>query len=195
MTVRLVFVRHGETEHNIQGKIQGWTDSDLTRHGLEQARMIARDLELPDLIIASDLARCRQTARAIQEALSKSVPLLLDWRVRERYFGALEGTARDNVDWGEFFSHPEKYQAFGVEAEQHFEERVKSFLRDLDLIDVRYAVVVVHGGVLNRLNHLLHPSAFRAREFENAEMLLLEIDPNDPRFAKSDIISDSRLAA
>ena len=64
---RWYIVRHGETEWNTQGRIQGHTDISLSDKGLQQAAMVARRLaDVPiDVAYSSDLSRSSETARQI----------------------------------------------------------------------------------------------------------------------------------
>ncbi len=84
MTIRdLIFVRHGESEHHVNGLTGGWTDTPLTSRGVEQVRKTARYLAsldlVPTTIVASDLIRARQSAELIANELRAKVmttPLL-----------------------------------------------------------------------------------------------------------------------
>ncbi|OCT12680.1 phosphoglycerate kinase [Paenibacillus pectinilyticus] len=100
------FIRHGSTEWNRLGRLQGQLDTDLTDEGREQARLLGLRLadENWDGIICSDLKRASETAQIIS-ALS-GIPLLAsDKRLRERKYGLAEGTTvtereeRWGVDW------------------------------------------------------------------------------------------------
>ena len=66
----LWLIRHGESESNAAGLVQGQFDVHLSERGREQAKRLARRLALdpPDLIFSSDLSRALDTARAIAEA-------------------------------------------------------------------------------------------------------------------------------
>ncbi|MGG1551800.1 histidine phosphatase family protein [Paenibacillus ferrarius] len=102
----LGFVRHGSTEWNQLGKLQGQLDTDLTEVGREEARKLGRRLaeEQWDGIICSDLKRASETAQILGE--ESGIPLLhQDRRLRERSYGEAEGTtaeereARWGIDW------------------------------------------------------------------------------------------------
>lgn len=97
MPTIIYIVRHGQTDWNVKGIIQGQSNSTLTIEGEEQAKDIARrfrDIAF-DAVYASDLTRAYRTAEIIAEPHKLSVianPLL-----RERSFGHLEGTASADV--------------------------------------------------------------------------------------------------
>jgi len=80
----LLLVRHGETDWNAAGRLQGHTDRPLSDHGREQARRLADELAGEDLeaIYASDLARARETAEIVGERLQ--LPVVLDPDLREK---------------------------------------------------------------------------------------------------------------
>ena len=88
---QFIVVRHGETEWNLQARIQGHGDSALTGNGLAQADAIANRLagEAFDVLISSDLGRALQTAGRIGAATRHEV--VPDSRFRERSFGSAEG--------------------------------------------------------------------------------------------------------
>ena len=76
----LLLVRHGETDWNAAGRLQGHTDRPLSDYGREQARRLAEELagEEFDAIYASDLARARETAEIVGARLicrSFSIPI------------------------------------------------------------------------------------------------------------------------
>lgn len=92
------FLRHGETDWNRRGIMQGFTDIPLNETGRAQARA-AVDLfaGLPiDRIVASPLSRAHETAKIVNEKLQK--PISLCEGLRERHFGAFEGKAATEIE-------------------------------------------------------------------------------------------------
>lgn len=87
---QVFLVRHGETEWNVQRRIQGHSDSPLTQSGIDQAKQVAARLKNEGIthIIASDLGRTQQTAKLIAEACGCEV--IADPRLRELNMGVLE---------------------------------------------------------------------------------------------------------
>ena len=71
----LLLVRHGETDWNADGRLQGHTDRPLSEFGRRQARQLAGDLEDEEFeaLYASDLARARETAEIVGERLGLPV--------------------------------------------------------------------------------------------------------------------------
>lgn len=105
----LILVRHGETDWNRDRRIQGTTDIPLNDAGRAQAResAIVLSAELPAhapvLVATSDLARARETAEIIAEALGAPPPARYP-ELRERAYGDAEGALVDEFRdrWGEW---------------------------------------------------------------------------------------------
>ena len=87
----ILFVRHGETDWNVEQRVQGHSDRPLNANGEAQARALADKLrdDRIDAVYASDLARARDTAAPVAEAHGLEVELLPG--LREKDFGTWEG--------------------------------------------------------------------------------------------------------
>lgn len=160
---RFIVVRHGETQWNIESRIQGHRDSPLTATGLAQAEAIAQRLaqESFDALVSSDLGRALQTAQAIARLCGREV--VADSRLRERNFGEGEGMTYGEVDyhWPDAFSRVREtdpdFQIPGGESRRQFHERIKdAFVSLAAEHDGRRVTVVCHGGVLAALYRLIH---------------------------------------
>jgi glucosyl-3-phosphoglycerate phosphatase len=94
---RLIVWRHGNTDWNAGGRVQGQTDVPLNALGRQQALDAAELLvkRKPDAIVASDLRRAADTAAAL--AALTGLPIHQDERLRERYFGAWQGLTMTEV--------------------------------------------------------------------------------------------------
>jgi 2,3-bisphosphoglycerate-dependent phosphoglycerate mutase len=152
---RVIAVRHGQTEWNVQARIQGQGDSDLTEEGRAQARSIAERLarEHFDAIISSDLGRAAATAQAISERSRK--PVVLDARLRERHFGVGEGMTYDEVDraypgaFARIRNVDPDFVIPGGESRRQFHDRVRNAFDSLAATHAgKTLVIVTHGGVL-----------------------------------------------
>ena len=88
---RILLVRHGETDWNATGRIQGHNDTPLNAAGRQQALRAAQRLALQPVrgLYSSDLARAYETAMIIGEPLGLTV--VTSPRLRERRYGAWEG--------------------------------------------------------------------------------------------------------
>lgn len=89
--MRIYLIRHGETEWNTTGRLQGQTDTSLNENGIRLARITGQALRnVPfDLIITSPLKRARETALLVTEG--RKIPVLEDARIGEISFGSWEG--------------------------------------------------------------------------------------------------------
>ena len=92
--IELWIVRHGQTDWNASGRIQGWTNVPLNTTGVWQAEQLSLWLEgVPfQSIVTSDLERASRTASILQARIG--CPLVANSRLRERGFGEAEGLVR-----------------------------------------------------------------------------------------------------
>jgi 2,3-bisphosphoglycerate-dependent phosphoglycerate mutase len=93
---KLVLIRHGESTWNLENRFTGWTDVPLTATGVEQARHSGRLLREAgwdfDLAYTSVLNRAVWTLWHALDQLDRTwLPVLHDWRLNERHYGALQG--------------------------------------------------------------------------------------------------------
>ncbi len=93
---KLVLIRHGESTWNLENRFTGWTDVPLTPTGVEQARQAGRLLKEGgwefDVAYTSVLKRAVWTLwHALDEMERTWLPVLHDWRLNERHYGALQG--------------------------------------------------------------------------------------------------------
>ena len=92
----LILVRHGESQWNRDGRFTGWVDIDLTAAGKEQARaagrLLVREGRQFDLAFTSSLRRSIRSLWLMLEELDRVwIPVITDWRLNERHYGALTG--------------------------------------------------------------------------------------------------------
>ena len=139
----LLLARHGETDWNAEGRLQGHTDRPLSDYGRRQARELAGELEDEELeaIYSSDLARARETAEIVGERLG--LPVVLDPDLREKDWGTWEGLSaveRDRVE-------------FAGESTAAHQERILRALRRISELHpgTGRVLVVTHGGSMRRV--------------------------------------------
>ena len=138
----LLLVRHGETDWNAEGKLQGHTDRPLNDYGRRQARALAERLagEEIEAVYASDLSRARETAEILGAQLG--LPVAVDPDLREKNWGNWEGLT------------PDERLRIEYEGESSDDHRART-LRAVERIVERHpagrVVVVTHGGSLRRL--------------------------------------------
>ena len=94
--LRLVLLRHGESDWNRENRFTGWTDVDLSQKGGDEARAAGRSLAAEgyrfDLAFTSVLRRAIRTLWIALEELDQMwLPVEKNWRLNERHYGALQG--------------------------------------------------------------------------------------------------------
>ncbi|MDD9267658.1 histidine phosphatase family protein [Paenibacillus sp. GCM10023248] len=149
------FIRHGSTEWNKLGKLQGQLDTDLTDEGRDQAKRLGVRLagETWDGIISSDLKRAKETAHIISE--QSGIPFIReDARLRERRYGQVEGTtvAEREERWGADW----KQQALGQETDDELWQRWMALEAELlQEFPDRKLLLVSHGGFIVQILRVL----------------------------------------
>lgn len=157
--MRIYLVRHGQTDWNLEERLQGQADNDLNASGIRQAERVARQLEGMDFDAAfcSPLVRSVHTARLILG--DRALPLTADKRLMEIGFGDWEGEKITAVKGNpthpvhDFFAHPDRYRpprtAEGFEAVYR---RTGSFIEQMLLpLEKRCRTVLIVGhGAVNR---------------------------------------------
>ncbi|MET0331004.1 MAG: 2,3-diphosphoglycerate-dependent phosphoglycerate mutase [Dyella sp.] len=93
---KLVLIRHGQSQWNLDNRFSGWADVDLTPQGIEEAREAGRLLIEAgisfDLAHTSVLKRAVRTLWHVQEEMGQMwLPVHTDWRLNERHYGGLTG--------------------------------------------------------------------------------------------------------
>lgn len=144
--MNLYVVRHGQTDWNIQNKIQGFSDIPLNATGLEQANNLKEQLSKfsIDKIYASPLIRTVQTANILNEVFH--VPIELENRLIERNFGIYEGTVAQ-INLADYFDYEKNLSTNDVEPIQDLFHRVWSFLDELiEKHPNENILLVTHGG-------------------------------------------------
>jgi 2,3-bisphosphoglycerate-dependent phosphoglycerate mutase len=93
---KLVLIRHGQSQWNLDNRFSGWADVDLTGQGVAEAREAGLLLRAEgfafDVAHTSVLKRAVRTLWGVQEAMDLMwLPVVTDWRLNERHYGALTG--------------------------------------------------------------------------------------------------------
>jgi broad specificity phosphatase PhoE len=157
----ILLIRHGETPWNAAGRWQGHADPGLTEAGRKQAQGVAQALAGEPSrpwsgIVASDLARARETASALASALALSIEF--DPRLRELDVGSWSGLTRAEIAERD----PDTLLAFergeptirpgGGESRIEIRERAQAVVRDFaERRSGEHLIVVTHLGVIRAL--------------------------------------------
>jgi 2,3-bisphosphoglycerate-dependent phosphoglycerate mutase len=117
---QVVLLRHGESLWNKENLFSGWTDVDLSDHGKQEAREAGRGLKEHgfsfDIAFTSVLKRAIRTLWIVLDEMDLMwIPVIRDWRLNERHYGALQGLNKSET------------------ARQHGEAQVKLWRRSYDV--------------------------------------------------------------
>lgn len=93
---QLVLIRHGQSAWNLENRFTGWWDVNITDKGVEEARAAGRELKARgyafDIAYTSLLTRANKTLNLVLEEMDELwLPVVKDWRLNERHYGALTG--------------------------------------------------------------------------------------------------------
>lgn len=175
----LFFIRHGETEANVNGILTGRLESNLTHKGIIDAKNLASNLPKKfDFYYCSPLKRTHQTLKAIKG----EVEFLIDERLTEVYSGVWQGKNKFELPLEEYnlykkglFNPPKGEKLFEVD------QRIKSFLKDIfqnhkigDKI-----LIVTHNAFMRNLKRLFIDSD-QVAELKNLEIFVV----NDKMYKK-----------
>ncbi|MHA6795815.1 histidine phosphatase family protein [Pseudonocardia bannensis] len=201
---RLILLRHGQTDYNLAGRMQGHLDSKLTDEGRTQVARAAPELArfAPDRLISSDLSRAVHSADEV--AAITGLPVELDPRLRETHLGQWQGRSVDEieVDWPGAIA---TWRSDPTWAPPGGESRVEVVARSLPVVrelDVAYgdprsdrqgpdgegatALLVAHGGLIaglvSGLLGLPEPAWPSIGGLGNARWAVLARRPDHPRW-------------
>jgi glucosyl-3-phosphoglycerate phosphatase len=153
----LVLLRHGQTDYNVAGRMQGHIDSVLTETGVAQAAQVAPAIArlAPDRLVSSDLSRAADTAEAVAAVCGQ--PVKLDARLRETHLGEWQGRTVEQIEEG----YPGAIAAWRSDpawAPPGGESRIDVVRRALPVVEEldeefnspgeTTAVIVAHGGLI-----------------------------------------------
>ena len=154
----LVLIRHGETDWNREGRMQGQLDVDLNPTGRSQAQALARRFagESFAALYSSDLIRAYDTAALI--AAQSRHRIAMDPRLRERHLGVFQGLTRGEAeqrfpdDFGYYLAGDAERSIPHGESKSQRHRRTLEVLGDIARRHSSCRVVVVtHGGILDSL--------------------------------------------
>lgn len=151
--MKILVVRHGRTDWNDLGKIQGCADIGLNETGKAQAKETAKLLEKQDidLIISSPLIRTKQTANIINEG--RNIDIIYDERLKERDFGEFEGMNKNEFDYQSFWTYSKNLKYEKAENIQDFFKREFNFLDEVkEKYKDKTILLVSHAGVSTAIN-------------------------------------------
>ena len=193
--MKLVLVRHGETQWNNIGKIQGHIDIPLNENGRQVANLTKeaynKEKITYDVVYASPLSRAQETARIL---VGENTPIITDKRLMEISFGKYDGSIYSEIMEGKeeylsfrnCFVNPEKYVAdSSAETFEAFIARTGSFLADLKqtYTNDEKILAVCHGGTIRSILQNVEPRPlkdFWNNKIRNLCHVTIEWDENTP---------------
>ena len=158
----LYIIRHGETDYNVEGRLQGWSDIPLNEKGRKLAEVTGKALkDVPfDLVITSPLERAVETAKLVIG--DRKVPFVVDRRIIECGNGEWEGLNKEEIEakgFGEEYekirTDPMKYKGGpGGETIKQVLKRTAEFLDEI-LANPQYQdktiLISLHGGSMRAM--------------------------------------------
>lgn len=99
--IKLVIVRHGQSQWNLENRFTGWTDVELTEKGKIEAIEAGKALKEKeftfDIAFTSVLKRANDTLYLILKELGQEIPIYYSYKLNERHYGALQGLNKDET--------------------------------------------------------------------------------------------------
>lgn len=182
--MRIYLIRHGQTDWNAEGKIQGSTDIELNETGRQQAACLARGMEKRPVarIFSSPLKRALETAQAIGDSQNVAVEVLDE--LREVDFGAWEGLtweevkARYHEEYTRWWENPAGVAPPGGETRKELKERAAQAVRRILDYGAGDVAVVLHGAIMAYVTEyfMRNNPGHKAIIVENSSITTLESD-------------------
>ena len=173
MSITIGLLRHGQTDWNLQTRLQGISDIELNEEGKRQAISAGRNLNISDWnsIASSPLKRARQTAALVNESLNFSAVEVIP-RLLERNFGIAEGLTY--VEWREKYGSA--IQAPGSETVEDLTVRSLALLAEFETLPSGSKLLAVsHGALIRRVVSVVSDGAYPGEgdRFENLSLSIL----------------------
>jgi len=191
MKTRIIFVRYGETLHNVKKLVQGHIPGKLSKLGMLQAKKVGERLkdEKIDIIFVSDLNRTKKTAQEIIR-YHKDTPVMYDERIRERNYARYEGKPSIHLRIATSKSKKEYiyFRPKGGESEFDVTLRSKKFFTEiLNKYRRKNILIVSYGGFIRiTLMHMLNESNDNYKKYiqSNTGISIIEINDKKIRLKK-----------
>lgn len=153
--MKITLVRHGETEENYLGKLQGRDNNLLNDSGRRQTLRLKMKLQDKkyDVCFVSPLSRCMETALV---SVGDRVLMVSDQRLIERDVGEFEGRPSEEYNAYKYWDYDLNKSDFGVEPIKDLFDRCQDFL---DYVKKEYSdksiIIVTHSAPYRALRHLI----------------------------------------
>ncbi len=206
MIVNIYLVRHGETDYNSEGRLQGRLGVNLNRHGIAQARRIPEILRSKDIqaVYTSPLERAKTTCQYLTNELGKEIPCAEIENLTEIALGKYEGWLKSSVDtalgngsferWTSLAKENDRadFPGDGVESKMALRERalkaLKKIAKDAAVKNKQRIAVIGHGTYI--ANFLAACLDKRDTHIANGEVVYLTYDTNNEGWAFKEVIAN-----
>lgn len=162
MDKTIYLVRHGQTEWNLEERLQGWSDSPLTSYGVQRAIALHKELQSTpiDCIYSSDLQRAYETAKLLRG--DRQIPIFKRSELRELALGPWEGRLFEEVQQEDpkrldiYFNQPEDHYFPNVEDYHDLMDRIGKFIEELKEAPYSHVLVVGHGVSIAAIMNIIY---------------------------------------
>ncbi len=170
--MKLLAVRHGQTDYNKKHIVQGTIDTVLNAEGISQAlntKDILKNINI-DICFTSPLKRALKTASIICD---NKIEVKIDNRLKERFQGLIQGRENRNIDYSALWDFEADRALYEMELARDVKKRLLSFLDDLkEEYSDKTILVVTHHPILKALNYIItgeNPNVFKVSNCEIVE--------------------------
>ena len=173
--MKLYVIRHGETENNVLGLIQGRIDTPLTENGIKEAYKLQELIKSKniDIVISSPLKRAVDTAKIL---VDNKLPINTDSRLIERSWGLCENASIDIVDRVKCWNYYLNINDNGIEELWEVIDRTSEFIEDLKRRYTNENILIVTHSAISRciyycINDIPEDGDLRKFEISNLEIM------------------------
>lgn len=140
--MKITYFVHSITKDNEEGLATGWMQGELSEEGVKRAKALGKDLQKLkfDAVFCSDLDRAIQSTELF---FGGKLPVFIDWRLRECNYGEWDGRPASKFKKNREQEYIDTAYPSG-ESYKDVENRIKSFLNDLDQLEFGHIAIVAH---------------------------------------------------
>lgn len=180
--MRLIITRHGKSEENSSGILQGLLPGKLNDIGKIQASQLGQRLsrENIDVIYCSPVNRCQETLEIIKKYINPSIPINISNSIQERDFGKLSGKAQSELNFSNLDEDTKENRALGIESLNALDQRTRKFIDEIKSKHQNQTVLVIsHSNPIRMMfAYLLNMTFFEVLEkikIKNASVNIFDI--------------------
>lgn len=165
-TKNIYYVRHGRTDNNDNGIVNGWDDDiDLNEFGVEETKQLAKQISVSgikfDVIVTSPMTRTKHTTEIIKNYLWYEVEVVEDEAFREQSYGEFRGMTHAEIKAKYGCKNDREltkvYRNNSEENIEKFEQRVIEGYKNVEeKFDGKNVLIISHGGVFRCINKYLN---------------------------------------